>query len=90
MKSLREQMYDWTVAAAFAEAGEWETAREMVPDRRLCPEPNRMDRIFAAVAFAEAGLQREAADLLDSPARTTSSGVNGVPGFGLQRAGLGL
>ena len=51
---------NWMVAATFAEAGEWDTAREMIPEVKLSRKTNSFFNIFAAVAFAEAGLPDEA------------------------------
>lgn len=52
-------------AITFAEAGEWETAIEMLP-----PLPrNRighMEKIFMAVSFAEAGMPEEARRIMNT------------------------
>jgi hypothetical protein len=60
MKQTLEQYKDWRIAVAFAEAGEWDTAREMIPDPEPKTETGWLGRIFAAVAFAEEGLHDEA------------------------------
>ena len=60
MKPTVEQYKDWWNAVAFAEAGEWETAREMTPDPGPRTTTDWLERIFIAVAFAEEGLHDEA------------------------------
>ena len=47
------------MAAAFAEAGEWDTAREMTPEIELSQEPNWLNRLFTAITFAESWLHDE-------------------------------
>jgi hypothetical protein len=56
------------MAAAFAEAGEWVTARNLAPQAALTREPAWWQRIFVAVTFAEANLHAEATGMLQ-PAR---------------------
>ena len=60
MKQTMEQHKDWWSAVAFAEVGEWDTAREMIPVSEPNTEIGWLGRIFAAVAFAEEGLHDEA------------------------------
>jgi hypothetical protein len=54
----------WMTAVAFAEEGEWETARHLTPD----PRPGRLraaaERHLVAAAFAEEGLPEEARRLV--------------------------
>jgi|GEM_PF-890136 len=53
---------DWTVAATFAEAGEWETAMMYIPEN-IMPAKNKItwfDRVMAAISFAEEGLHDDA------------------------------
>ena len=74
MKQTMEQYKDWWIAVAFAEAGEWDTAREMIPDSEPKTETGWLGRIFAAVAFAEEGLHDEALRIAGGdkrPVRTT-------------------
>jgi hypothetical protein len=69
-----EQYKDWWSAVAFAEVGEWDTAREMIPDSKPNTEIGWLGRIFAAVAFAEEGLHDEALRIAGgdkAPVRTT-------------------
>ena len=60
MMGILDRFSCWMDAITFAEAGEWETARQMMP-----PAINRMDsiswfeRTFMAVAFAEEGLHKD-------------------------------
>ncbi len=82
-------------AVAFAEAGEFDTARSMVCDT---PEPARsrvfktLENAFAAVAFAEGGMFREAEELTGSaaPPRRVRSGVSFLDVVGLQHAPVHL
>lgn len=71
MKSWTEKIEAWFSAAAFAEAGEHETAMQLAG-----LEPNRasrevgvvraFNRIFATAAFAEADCREMALEILDS------------------------
>lgn len=60
MKNFFNTFQKVMMAATFAEAGEWNTAREMTPAVKLSIEPTWLDRIFMAVTFAESGLHDEA------------------------------
>lgn len=71
MKSQNKIKGNWMVAAAFAEAGEWETARSMMPDKSTTFEPSWFSRIFSAVAFAEEGLFEDAVRLAGGRAPQT-------------------
>ncbi|MCL7487597.1 MAG: hypothetical protein M8357_05425 [Desulfobulbaceae bacterium] len=55
----------WMAAAAFAEAGEWDTAKEMIPESRPNTEISLVARVFAAVAFAEEGLHHYAQQFVE-------------------------
>ena len=63
-------------AATFAEAGEWDTAREMTPDTELSREPTWLNRIFMAAAFAESGLQGDAIRFLEPQKVQGNRGFN--------------
>lgn len=52
-------------AITFAEAGEWEIARSFMQSVRSAPIIFMVERIFAAVAFAEADMSQEAIRLSD-------------------------
>lgn len=56
---------NWMTAITFAEAGEWDTAREMMPISRANSKISRLQKIFMAVTFAEEGLHQEARHILD-------------------------
>jgi hypothetical protein len=56
---------NWWTAITFAEAGEWDTAREFMPLSPPRNEISRLQKIFAAVALAEEGLHEDAVQLLD-------------------------
>jgi hypothetical protein len=60
MKNILRKFQETMMAATFAEAGEWDTAREMTPDTELSREPTWLNRIFMAITFAESGLHDEA------------------------------
>ncbi|HBI15244.1 MAG TPA: hypothetical protein DDY20_06980 [Desulfobulbaceae bacterium] len=60
MKRMLEQFQKMAMAVTYAEAGEWNTARELVPDAKPSTELNWLEGHFAAVAFAESGLWEEA------------------------------
>lgn len=53
-------------AVTFAEAGEWDTARAMMPSSRRKNKISWLQKMFMAVTFAEAGLHGEALRLIDS------------------------
>ena len=65
------------ISAAFAEAGEWDTAREMAPEPQMSSEPGWLNKIFMAITFAESGMHDEALHFLE-PARAGSRGFNSV------------
>lgn len=60
MKSINTDLKNWAMAATFAEAGEWETARMMTPDYKTKTATFSLSKIFAAVAFAEENMHAEA------------------------------
>lgn len=55
----------WMCAVAFAEAGEWETARSMIPQPRKSQWARLFEQAFMAAAFAEEGLPEEAKRIMD-------------------------
>lgn len=56
----------WMNAITFAEAGEWETARAMIPPARPTGrEVTSLFRIFAAAALAEGGMPMAAITFLE-------------------------
>lgn len=57
----------WMSAVTFAEAGEWDTARQMMPTSRTSNRIGWLHRIFVAVTFAEVGLHEEALRIVDNP-----------------------
>jgi hypothetical protein len=69
MKNLLRTFQKNMMAATFAEAGEWDTAREMTPATKLSREPTLMNKIFMAVTFAESGLHDEAIRIMGPTAR---------------------
>ena len=83
MKTLT-RFQKWMTAITFAEAGEWETARNMVPVGMPGRAINQFQKIFMAAAFAEEGLHAEAIALAERP----DSRVPSADEF-LQSLGLG-
>ena len=75
MKNLLNKFQKNMLAATFAEAGEWDTAREMAPATKLSREPTWLNRIFMAVTFAESGLYDEAIRFM-GPASGRNRGFN--------------
>jgi len=65
MKRIFEKFQKNMVAATFAEAGEWNTARQMAPAAEPIRETNWLNNIFTAVTFAESGLHDEALSYLE-------------------------
>jgi len=60
MKTMQDRYQSWMNAITFAEAGEWDTAREMMPTDRPVTTPGWLEQMFMSVAFAEAGMHEEA------------------------------
>lgn len=56
----------WTSAVTFAEAGEWEIAREMIPDILENREISSFSKTYMAAAFAEEGMPEEALRIMDA------------------------
>ena len=88
MSSWKKIIEGWYSAVAFAEAGEHETAIEMV---NTAPDPSEqmhsliqaLTNSFAAVAFAEVGCQEIAVEIMSSGRRKRhfleKVGLSGVP-----------
>lgn len=66
MKTLTT-LQKWMTAITFAEAGEWETAKNMMPVTLRSRAINKFQKIFMAAAFAEEGLHAEAISLAECP-----------------------
>jgi len=56
----------WMTAITFAEAGEWETAKTMMPAGIVNRTISKFEKIFMAAAFAEEGLHEEAISLAEA------------------------
>ena len=96
MKNLLSKFQKNMVAATFAEAGEWDTAREMTPITKLSREPTRLNRFFMAITFAESGLRTDAIRILE-PVGHKNRGFNsaiavdfGLPGVRLMYGTVSL
>ena len=77
MKYILKKIQNNMEAATFAEAGEWDTAREGAPDTELSREANWVNRLFMAIIFAESGLHDDALGLM-KPARVRSGDYGSV------------
>lgn len=64
MKTLTT-LQKWMTAITFAEAGEWETAKNMMPVTIRSRAISQFQKIFMAAAFAEEGLHAEAISLAE-------------------------
>lgn len=89
MKNIINSFQKIMLAATFAEAGEWNTAREMTPDVELSKEPTWLDRIFMAVTFAESGLRNDAIRFLEL-VEYTNRGFNSTAAHDLGLHGIRL
>ncbi|MBF0327765.1 MAG: hypothetical protein HQL10_01245 [Nitrospirae bacterium] len=66
MKQIFDTFSSWMNAVTFAEAGEFETARQMMPPAKK--EDNKLtwfEKSFMSVTFAEAGLHEEAVKIMN-------------------------
>ena len=60
MKKMLEKFQKMAMAVTYAEAGEWDTARELLPESKPRTSLNWLESHFEAVAYAESGLWEEA------------------------------
>lgn len=84
MKQTLSRFQRWMTAITFAEAGEWESARQMSPVTRDNREISQVNQIFMATAFAEVGEPEAALAMLDQASRHNS----GAAGDFLNSLGL--
>lgn len=85
MKTTMNPNRSWLNAITFAEAGEWETAREMMPP----PAPRNkllalLEKTFMAVAFAEESLHDEAKYLVGKTNKATNRAGSFLDSVGLR------
>lgn len=73
----------WMTAITFAEAGEWETAKIMMPVGIRSRAINQFQKIFMAAAFAEEGLHAEAIALAECPDLQAPSADDFLQSLGL-------
>ena len=66
MKIKQTGYRNWMSAITFAEAGEWETAREMTPAIQVNKKISWISKIFMAVTFAENDMRDEALRCLEA------------------------
>lgn len=67
MKRFISNLEKWMNAVTFAEAGEWETARTMMPKPQKKERASELEKMFMAVTFAEAGIPEEALRIMNEP-----------------------
>ncbi len=84
MKNLITKFQKIMAAAAFAEAGEWNTAREMTPEIEIAREPVWLNKVFTAITFAEAGLHDEALFFLEPAAAVKNRSATLAADLGLK------
>jgi len=65
MKPVKDEQSSWMTAITFAEAGEWQTALELIGVGGSGRMNRMVEKHFTAAAFAEAGLHEEALEILD-------------------------
>lgn len=82
MKTLTT-LQKWMTAITFAEAGEWETAKNMMPVTLRSRAINKFQKIFMAAAFAEEGLHAEAISLAECPDLQTPKADDFLQSLGL-------
>jgi len=82
MKTLNT-FQKWMTAITFAEAGEWETAKTMVPVTIRSRAINQFQKTFMAAAFAEEGLHAEAIALAEGLPLQAPSGDDFLQSLGL-------
>ena len=85
MKTTTNNNRSWLTAITFAEAGEWETAREMMPP----PAPRNkllelLEKTFMAVTFAEECMHDEARCYMNKPLQTAKRAGNFLDSVGLR------
>ncbi len=92
MKRIFERFQQYMVAATFAEAGEWETARRQAPARPASRVPEGritpFDTLFTAITFAEHGMADQALRLVNPRPRQSWGLPNPLNELGLQGAYL--
>jgi len=89
MNNLMDKFQKNMVAATFAEAGEWDTAKKIAPVTKLSKEPTLLNKIFMAVIFAEAGVYDEAIRLM-GPKTERNRGFNSAVAEDLGLHGIRL
>ena len=79
-----EQSKSWMMAITFAEAGEWETARQMMPASGGRGVLAWLKNHFMAIAFAEEGLSEEALRLIENNSPSSRALAGFLETVGLQ------
>lgn len=76
MKQKLSRFQQWMTAITFAEAGEWEVVRQMIPAIQDSREAVTVDHLFSAVAFAEAGEAETALAILNRASKPRAVPAN--------------
>lgn len=84
MKTMFEKFQQLAMAATYAEAGEWGTARELLPEYEPRTALNWFDSHFAAVAYAESGLREEAVRISSRRGHSRPAGHDIYESLGLK------
>ena len=89
MKKISETFSSLMNGVTFAEAGEFDTARQMmpVPSKRKT-ELSWFDKTFMSVTFAEAGLPEEALDIINVNQAENHGSVDFLEAIGLKGINL--
>ena len=85
MQKTATRYQGWMNAITFAEAGEWDTARQMMPKGRSRHAIGWLQKTFMAAAFAEEGLPEEALRIMASQSPLANSSADAF----LNSIGLG-
>lgn len=88
MNNENESNRSWMNAVTFAEAGEWETARAMIPLPKKSTWAALLEQAFMAVAFAEEGLHEEARRLMGGSRQPPARIRSFLESIGLENARL--
>lgn len=84
MSATKPPLRSWMLAITFAEAGEWETAQQLLPIGPKKAEGNWWAKIFMAATFAEAGMWEDARHYIEESAPKKPAARDFLATVGLQ------